>query len=255
MRKRIFIVAAVLLMAAGYAADNFNMTGILSYASRIVKTGVSPELLVGVDKAPDDIDADETETASGIENPSEDGWELILVNRKHPIPANYEVKLMQLQNDQAVDERIYPALQEMFDDARAEGILPTISSSYRTAEKQQELMDEKIAEYQASGYDYETAKQLAEEWVAIPGTSEHQMGLSVDITTADSNQQDASIVWDWLKQNSYKYGFIQRYPENKTDITGIINEPWHYRYVGKEAAQEIYEQGICLEEYLEKSLW
>ena len=161
------------------------------------------------------------------------------------------MKLTQLQNDQAVDERIYPALQEMFDDARAEGILPTISSSYRTAEKQQELMDEKIAEYQASGYDYETAKQLAEEWVAIPGTSEHQMGLSVDITTADWNQQDASVVWDWMMRNSYKYGFIQRYPENKTDITGIINEPWHYRYVGREAAQEIYEQGICLEEYLE----
>ena len=251
MRKKFFIVTAALLMIGSYAADNFDMAGILSYASGTVKTGVSPELLVGVDKAPDDTDAEETEAASGIVNSSEDGWELLLVNRQHPIPENYEVKLTQLQNDQAVDERIYPALQEMFDDARAEGILPTISSSYRTAEKQQELMDEKIAEYQASGYDYETAKQLAEEWVAIPGTSEHQMGLSVDITTADWNQQDASVVWDWMMRNSYKYGFIQRYPENKTDITGIINEPWHYRYVGREAAQEIYEQGICLEEYLE----
>lgn len=91
---------------------------------------------------------------------------------------------------------------------------------------------------------------MAEQWVAIPGTSEHQIGLAVDISVEDGSGQAASDVWQWLRENSYKYGFILRYPEDKTDITGISYEPWHYRYVGKETAEEIYRQGVCLEEYL-----
>lgn len=187
-------------------------------------------------------------------NPAEaDDWNLILVNRWNPIPEGYEVTLTDLVNGHAVDSRIYPDLQQMFDDARAQGILPMISSSFRTAEYQQQLLDEKIAEYQAQGYGDDEARNLAEQWVAIPGTSEHQIGLAVDITTADSVQQDASIVWDWLAQNSYKYGFILRYQEQWTEITGVIPEPWHFRYVGYEAASEIYERGITLEEYLGKA--
>lgn len=186
----------------------------------------------------------------GQENTWDESWKLILVNRWNPIPEDYEITFTELQNDHRVDSRIYLELQQMFDDARAQGILPMISSSYRTAEMQQELMEEQVAEYQAEGYGYEEAKELAEQWVAVPGTSEHQIGIAVDITTADWQQQDASIVWNWLNENSYKYGFILRYPEDKAHITGVMAEPWHYRYVGKEAAQEIYEMGVCLEEYL-----
>lgn len=138
----------------------------------------------------------------------------------------------------------------MFDNARAHGILPKITSSFRTAEDQQELMTEQIAEYRSQGYSDHEASALAEKWVAIPGTSEHQIGMAVDISTADSSLQDASIVWQWLNENSYKYGFILRYPEDKTEITEVMYEQWHYRYVGKEAAEEIYRQNICLEEYL-----
>lgn len=195
-----------------------------------------------------------TEKATASDNTitpeDEEDWNLILVNRWNPIPENYEVALTQLQNGHAVDSRIYPELQQMFDDARAQGIMPTITSSYRTTQEQQQIMDEKISDYQAEGYSYSEAKELAEKWVAIPGTSEHQIGIAVDISTADAGRQDASIVWQWLNENSYQYGFILRYPEDKTDITGTIYEPWHYRYVGKEAAKEIYEQGVCLEEYL-----
>ncbi len=180
-----------------------------------------------------------------------DDWRLILVNKWNPLPADYTFMLEELSGGHAVDTRIYPELQQMFDDARAAGVMPHISSSYRTAEEQQEIMDEKYAEYQAEGYSDEEAKKAAEEWVAPPGTSEHQLGLAVDITTADWETQDANIVWEWLNANCYKYGFIRRYPEDKTEITGVINEPWHYRYVGKEAAKEIWERGICLEEYLQ----
>lgn len=94
------------------------------------------------------------------------------------------------------------------------------------------------------------AQELAEESVAVPGTSEHQLGIAVDIN-ADPDKSTGDEVYEWLHKNSYKYGFIIRYPSDKTDITGTIYEPWHYRYVGVEAATEIYTQSICLEEYLE----
>ena len=182
---------------------------------------------------------------------SEEEWCLILVNRTHPIPDDYEIpSLTRLSGGHQVDSRIYPALQQMFDDARAQGIYPAITSSYRTMEDQQAQMDEKIAEYQASGYSAEEAKKLAEEWVAIPGTSEHQLGLCVDISADVASGQDPGTVWYWLLENSWQYGFVKRYPEDKTDITGIINEPWHFRYVGVNAATQMTQQGLCLEEYL-----
>lgn len=178
-------------------------------------------------------------------------WYLILVNRDNPVPEDYQVELTNLRNDQAVDSRIYPDLQTMFDDMRSQNLSPMITSSYRSAEDQQKIMDDKIAEYKEQGYTDADATELAEEWVAKPGTSEHQLGIAIDISSTDSSDGDMkTAVWNWLIDNSYRYGFIQRYPEDKTEITGIINEPWHYRYVGKEAAQEIHDQGITLEEYL-----
>lgn len=110
-------------------------------------------------------------------------------------------------------------------------------------------MDEKILAYEAEGYSPEDAVAKAEAWVAIPGTSEHQLGISVDIN-ADINYCSDQTVYDWLGENAHKFGFINRYPSDKTDITGVINEPWHYRYLGVTAAEEIKKQGVCLEEYL-----
>ena len=179
-------------------------------------------------------------------------WNLILVNRWNPLPEQYQVKVMTLSNGTQVDERIYPSLQKMFDAARAQGVYPIVASGYRTPEKQQSLMDEKIAEYKAQGYSDENAKTEAEKWVAIPGTSEHQLGLAVDIN-ADGINSAGYEVYDWLDEHAHEYGFIRRFPESKTEITGISNEPWHYRYVGKKVAAEIHNRGICLEEYLNKT--
>lgn len=185
---------------------------------------------------------------SAIKN--DDDWNLILVNKWNYMPNDYKVTLTKLRNNQAVDERIYPELQEMFDSARRNNIYPLVVSSYRTFEEQQELMNNQINEYKKQGYSISKAKQLAENRVAIPGTSEHQIGLAVDIN-AETEESTKEEVNQWLYENSYKFGFILRYPDNKTDITGINYEPWHYRYVGKEGAKEIYEQGLCLEEYIE----
>ena len=177
-------------------------------------------------------------------------WNLIVVNRWNPIPENYSVELTVLSNGQKVDSRVYPYLQEMFDAARADGIYPIVREGYRTEEEQQEILDDKIQAYINEGYSQWRAERNAKEWVALPGTSEHQLGIAVDIN-ADKSKCTNDDVYAWLAENAYKYGFILRYPLDKQEITGTSYEPWHYRYVGVEAAQEIYEQGICLEEYFE----
>ncbi len=178
-------------------------------------------------------------------------WNLILVNRTHRIPKNYEMELTELSNGQKVDSRIYPELQAMFDAARADGLQLFVQEGYRTSEEQQQILDEKIAAFENEGNSRKEAKELAKEWVAVPGTSEHELGLSVDIN-ANTSVSSRDSVYTWLAENAHSYGFIKRYPSDKTEITGINNEPWHYRYVGKETAEEIKEKGVCLEEYIEE---
>lgn len=173
-------------------------------------------------------------------------WHLTLVNDRNPLPENYmddPIDLVEVPGGEEVDNRIYEPLMEMLNDAGELG--PVVVSGYRTPKKQQRLYDDKIKEYKKQGYSENEAIELARQWVAEPGTSEHQLGLAVDINGA------AYDIYLWLQENSYKYGFIFRYPGNKTHITNVVEEVWHYRYVGKEAAAEIHERGICLEEYLE----
>lgn len=176
---------------------------------------------------------------------------MILVNQSNPLPDNYRIETTTLDNGEQVDSRIYPALQQMFDAMRAEGIYPVVASGYRTAEEQQQILEEKIRSYRAEGDSESQARQKALEWVALPGTSEHQTGLAVDIN-ADGVHSAGYQVYDWLAQHADQYGFVKRYPEDKVNITGISNEPWHYRYVGQAAAQAMRQQNLCLEEYLQQ---
>jgi D-alanyl-D-alanine carboxypeptidase len=185
-------------------------------------------------------------------NTDETIWCFILVNKWNCIPDDYEVELTKLANGQSVDKRIYPALQEMFDTARSDGIYPIVASGYRTAEEQQSLMDGKIAAYRAEGYPAKEAITKAEAWVAIPGTSEHQLGIAVDIN-ADGICSTDDEVYEWLNQNAASSVLFAVIHPIKLKKTGVINEPWHYRYVGIKAATEIQNQGICLEEYLNRT--
>ena len=178
-------------------------------------------------------------------------WNLIVVNRWNELPEDYDVELTELSNGQMVDSRIYPYLQEMFDAARTEGVYPVVREGYRTAEEQQEILDDKIQNYINQGYSQVKAERTAKELVALPGTSEHQLGIAVDIN-ADKSKSSNDEVYTWLAANAHNYGFILRYPQGKQEITGTSYEPWHYRYVGVDAAREIYERGICLEEYFEQ---
>ena len=185
-------------------------------------------------------------------------WRLILANPWNTLPENFTVETKSFHNGHSVDRRIFDDLEMMLEAAKREGLSPIICSSYRTLEKQKSLFENKIGKYLSNGLSDQEAAVEAAKWVAIPGTSEHQTGLAVDIVAKSyqilDKEQENTPEQKWLMENSYKYGFILRYPENKSDLTGINYEPWHYRYVGKEAAKEIYENGICLEEYLNQIL-
>jgi D-alanyl-D-alanine carboxypeptidase len=174
---------------------------------------------------------------------------LVVVNHWNELPEDYDIELMELSNGQKIDERIYPYLQEMFNAARAEGIYPIVREGYRTEKEQQALYDEKVQAYINEGYSRSRAEKTAKEWVALPGTSEHQLGLAVDFNSVETSFENTKE-FRWLKENAEKYGFVNRYPKNKTEITGINYEPWHYRYVGVENAKDMNQKGVCLEEYV-----
>ena len=187
------------------------------------------------------------------DDPDED-WLLLLVNPWNAMPEEYIPTLKQLNGGHAVDERCYEDLQAMMDACREDGFSPLICSSYRTQKKQESLFQNKIDRLMATGLSQEEARVEAAKVVAVPGTSEHQLGLALDIVDMNhqilDESQEETDTQQWLMAHSWEYGFILRYPNDKSEITGIIYEPWHYRYVGRDAAREIYEQGVCLEEYL-----
>lgn len=228
-----------------------NLTGMMSgHGEKYEITGSSAD------------QTEETEQQNGSQVPEEEGqnisqpdeWNLILVNPWNEIPDGYEVNLTQLKNNQAIDTRCYPQLQQMMDDCRADGLNPLICASYRSLEKQQELFEDKKQRVISEGCPEDEADEEAAKTVALPGTSEHQLGLAVDIVDMGYQQldtaQENTPVQRWLMKNSWKYGFVLRYPTEKSEITGIIYEPWHYRYVGQTAAREMYQKNLCLEEYL-----
>lgn len=186
--------------------------------------------------------------------PEADLWNLTLVNPWTPLPEDYQVTLTALKNGHSVDERCYPDLQAMMDACRAAGLHPVICSSYRTWEKQTRLYSNQVDKLLARGYSRADAEAEAGRSVAIPGTSEHQLGLAVDIVDLHNQNLNAgqadTPAQKWLMEHCWEYGFILRYPSDKSELTGIVYEPWHYRYVGREAAQAIRDQDLCLEEYL-----
>lgn len=177
----------------------------------------------------------------------ENNWKTVLINNEHYLDKEYKPECVKLSNGEKVSKRIYPHLQLMFDDARRQGISITVGSGYRSWEEQNALWEKEMNRLDEMGLSLHDAIERGELAVQRPGMSEHQTGLAVDI---NSVQRDASILYKWLKDNSYKYGFVLRFPEEKKKITGIIYEPWHFRYVGKEAAAIMKREDLCLEEYV-----
>lgn len=183
-------------------------------------------------------------------------WNLVLVNNTHPMKDGYVPELTELEPGHSVDKRIVNAAKRMLSDAEEQGLHIEICSAYRSVKRQEQVFGESMKERVKDGMEYWDAYKETALNVAEPGTSEHALGLALDLISNEYSElderQEETAEAKWLAENCHKYGFILRYPSEKTNITGIIYEPWHYRYVGEEYAAEIMELGITLEEYLQE---
>ncbi len=186
---------------------------------------------------------------------SKDDWNLILVNKQHPVPEDYTFEMGTITAAMKCDARILPELFAMLQAAKEDGVNLRVCSPYRDISLQNVLFERKIKLYMGQGDSYLEAYKKASQIVTVPGASEHQIGLALDIISDSYTDLDEGFgktaAGKWLRENSKEYGFILRYPEGKEHITGIGYEPWHFRYVGKEAAVIIMNQGLTLEEFVE----
>lgn len=195
------------------------------------------------------------ESGDLLPNVSIDDWELILVNEQNHLPSDFSITTTEV-NGYMVDERMADALREMLTACAQHTADLVLTSAYRSYEYQAMLYENKVAGILAEqNVTQDEAEAIAATEVAVPGTSEHGTGLAVDIystsyLTLDEGFADTDV-GKWFVEHCTEYGFIIRYPENKQDITGIIYEPWHFRYVGVEAAKYISEHNLCLEEFIE----
>lgn len=194
---------------------------------------------------------------TGLTNPGSDDWRTILVSAKYPLAEEMEMERETV--GWPVDARIAQPLKDFLAAAKADGYTLQVISGYRTFARSAVLLENEVqAQMKYNGYSREKAEQVAATRVAPPGTSEHNTGLAVDILSGDyynhHSQIEESFEYDaeaaWMKAHCAEYGFILRYPKDKQDVTGIIFEPWHFRYVGVEIATYIMQNGLTLEEYL-----
>lgn len=199
--------------------------------------------------------ADPVASGQTISFPSDTAsWQLICLNRNRCVDASAEdsISLSYVAgSEERMDSRAAAAYEKMYDAAASDGIYLTPCSGYRSYSTQKRLYQEFVDEYLNQGYSQQEAEDLASNRRNPPGSSEHNIGICMDIICASSsaNFQNTSA-YAWLQANAADYGFILRYPEDKVDITGVKFEPWHWRYVGVENAAAIKNSGLCLEEYL-----
>ncbi len=251
-KKRAWVFVGVFstLLGAGVLIGNVYAQSLETEQTESSSAAEIPDVLETVKQTEEEI---LEETKEEEEYLPED-WNLILVNKTHPIPEDYEVELKSIGNGHQIDARAYDDFKAMIQASKQDGVTIYVTSSYRDMDKQITLYEKKTDSYLQQGYSLEDALSKAGQVVAVPGTSEHHLGLAIDVVSSEyrklDEKQENTKGFQWMKAHSWEYGFILRYPNGSTDITGIIYEPWHFRYVGLEAAKEIYERGITLEEYL-----
>ena len=188
--------------------------------------------------------------------PEEDRWKIKLVNWENPVPEDFEVRLYYVEGNFLIDHRVVVSLQNMLNAMREEGLSPLLVSAHRCRITQTTLFENNVTRNMGNNMTREEAEREAARVVAAPGTSEHEIGLAVDIVATHYQNLTESFASTpegiWMANYGANFGFILRYPRNTEDITGIIFEPWHLRYVGVEVAQYIMENNLTLEEFLEK---
>ncbi len=182
-----------------------------------------------------------------------ESWLLIIVNTEKEMPADYVPKLAEVASSGVyLDYRAAAHYNEMYSAAKKDGITLTPYSGYRSYARQQRNYNNLTETYMSRyGLSREDAAKKAATVILPPGTSEHNLGVAMDICNTNSTFSSQKE-YKWLTEHAHEYGFILRYTAEKQPITGIIPEPWHWRYVGVEHAEKIKESGMCLEEYVEQ---
>lgn len=257
IKKTVWVFSMIVLLSTLVLIVNSRV----QLTSEII-VGGSDSVFVRTDRFNDPLSGyRETEESSGskyaeLEFPNINitDWEYILINADNPLNS-YVPEVKQFEKSGLYfDSRAIKSLSALVQAARDAGFEPYLSTGYRSFSSQQHMFNEKASELSGDGtYSYEEARQIAAEIIAKPGTSDHQTGLGVDITDKQYDIYDYSKMdkafFEWLDAHCAEYGFIKRYPSSKKSITGW-DEPWHYRYVGKEAAAFITENGLSLEEFV-----
>jgi D-alanyl-D-alanine carboxypeptidase len=225
-------------------ADRYDVDEILAYNANLIDNEPDQEQEAEIN--PDDVSP----------SFSKEDWRLILINKQHPIPDDYSFTLATIKGSSQCDERILKDLLNMLKAAKEDGINLVVRSPYRTEDRQEVLFNQKIKNYMRRGMSYIEAFKVSSQTVTVPGSSEHEVGLALDITCDSYPSLDAGFgdteAGKWIAANGGDYGFILRYPLGKEYITGIEYEPWHFRYVGSDAAHVITDEGITLEEFWER---
>ena len=183
--------------------------------------------------------------SSDLPKVSVDDWELTLINRSH-LQEESHPRLTQIDDIQ-VDNRIAENTRQFLAAARAIAPEETLISGYRSRAEQTELYEEALALAEEEGLSRQEAEQEVQKRIQLPGASEHQTGLAIDMSEPEGQNDEVA---NKIAEIAPKYGFILRYPEGKSDITGVDFENWHYRYVGVESAQYMQKHHLVLEEYL-----
>lgn len=209
-------------------------------------------------EAQEDAEEPELETEGSELSFNSSDWRLALINKQHPIPDDYDFKLGTFTSGMRCDERVIEDLLLMMQAAKKDGLNLVVRSPYRTSGHQEDNFNNRIKSYMRQGLSYMEAYKATSRVITVPGCSEHEVGLALDITsdTFIPLQQGFADTEEgkWLEEHCHEYGFILRYPSGKEYITGIEYEPWHFRYVGREAAAIINEEELCLEEFWDKYL-
>ena len=180
----------------------------------------------------------------------EDNWNLTLVNTGYRIIDSYKPDLVYVcGSSERLDKKIAEHYEAMYNAAKEDGVTLTPCSGYRSYDRQKNNYNNKVAYYEDLGYTKDEALEKAATIIMPPGSSEHNLGYAMDIVCVDEWFEDTDE-FKWLMENAQDYGFILRYPKDKQDITKVIYEPWHWRYVGVEHAKKMKDSGQVLEEYL-----
>lgn len=273
LKRNIFLglcgaVIIVALALIAYIISTLGGSNDTTSSSDASSQNISSEVTSSEESSSTDISSTDTSSTDSVsENTSskkptkkldEDFQNLTLVNGWNPLPEDfdYEGHLTTIPQKYIkgsltqIDKDVWPYLKAMLDDARDDGIDMGVWSPYRSYATQKMLFERQIKKQIANGVPKAEAEDKAATVVARPGTSEHNTGLALDINCANSSFENTKA-YKWLERNAENYGFIMRYREDKQEKTGVIHESWHWRFVGINAAKEINQLDMCLEEYVE----